>query len=106
MPLSRRYHPEMNGGEISVFGMDFSYVIPPGVGIQSGSLQIYTNTNPPEPSTLLTAGAVSWYGRTLYATISGTDGATGYDFLLEWVATDTQGNRWPRLAMVLCANSS
>ena len=47
MPLSRRYTPEHPPGESCSFGLDYSFVIPPGVGISSGTLTIMTNTVPP-----------------------------------------------------------
>ena len=33
MPLSRRYTPEWSPGDTGLIGMDFSYILPPGVGI-------------------------------------------------------------------------
>ena len=40
MPLSRRYNPEHPPGENCSFGVDLSFVVPPGVGLASGSLAI------------------------------------------------------------------
>jgi hypothetical protein len=98
MPLSRRYTPEVAPGEQSVFGMDFSYVIPKGVGIASGTLAI-------APAGL-TAGSVAVQARTLYATVTAPTTVSGTDFTLTWSATDTDGNIWPRSAKVLCAPTS
>lgn len=106
MPLSRRYQPELAPGETCVMGMDFSYVIPPGVGITAGTLAFLSNTVPPAPTAALTAGPVSVQGRALYATVSASEGAAGNDFRLQWTATDTEGNTWPRTALVLCAPTS
>jgi hypothetical protein len=101
MPLSRRYTPEFSPGEKSIVGMDFSYVIPPGVGIVVGTLAIFTNGAPAAPSNDFTVGEVTVRGRALYASLSG--GADGIDYQLRWSATDTQGNIWPRTALLLCA---
>jgi hypothetical protein len=105
MPLSRRYTPEHSPSESCVFGMDFSAVIPPGVGIASGSIEIATNTVPPLAADGdWSIGAVQVRGRTLYATLSG--GKSGTDYLISWVAVDTGGNVWPRGALVLCGPTS
>jgi hypothetical protein len=105
MPLSRRYTPEHQQSEICPFGFDFSPIIPVGVGITAGSLNIYTNTNPPVAANAdWTVGPVSWLDRTLYATLTG--GQDGVDYLLQWTADDTDGNRWSRFALVLVAATS
>jgi hypothetical protein len=105
MSLSRRYHPEHPSGETCPFGLDFSAVIPPGVGIVSGTLQIYTNTQPPVLNTTdWTIGPVTVQDRTLYATLSG--GISGTDYQFRWAATDTDGNVWPRFALILCGPTS
>ena len=103
--LTRRYLPAHPAAESAVFGMDFSAIIPLGIGIASGTLQIFTNTVPPAlDTTAWTIGAVSWRDRALYATLSG--GVGGTDYILRWVATDTNGNIWPRSALVLCSLTS
>jgi hypothetical protein len=106
MPISRRYTPELAPLEVSVFGMSFEYVIPRGVGIQSGTLEIVTNVVPSELTTLVTAGPVTVQARTLYATLTAGFEAGGTDLRLIWTATDTDGNVWPRTALVLCAVTS
>ena len=106
MPLSRRYTPEIVPGESCQIGMDFSFVIPPGVAIESGTLAIFTNTASPTASSDLTIGKVTVSGRTLYAPITATDAALGNDYQLRWQATDSQENVWPRTALLLCAQSS
>lgn len=107
MPLSRRYSPELAPNEGSLFGMDYSYVIPPGVGINIGQCAAWENSNPPVPSTLLTVGDVSVIGRTLVAFIEANDpAAEGIDFQIRWIAFDTEGGVWPRTALVLCAQTS
>lgn len=105
MPLSRRYTPEKPPSETAVFGMDFSAIIPPGVGILSGSLDILTNTVPPvEASTQWIKGPVTVRGRVLYANLGG--GVNGTDYQLVWTAQDTQGNVWPRVGLCLVAQTS
>ena len=103
MPLSRRYSPELAPGETSVMGMSFEAVIPPGVGIASGTLTISPNT---AGGTGVSAGAVSIHDRTLYATVTAQQSADGADWKLLWTATDTDGNVWPRTGLVLCADTS
>lgn len=104
MPLSRRYTPEFCPGEQSNIGLDFSYVIPPGVGINAGTLKVFTNVANPAASTDFTVGEVTVLGRSLYASLSG--GVDGTDYQLRWTATDTDGNVWPRTALLLCAQTS
>jgi hypothetical protein len=105
MALSRRYHPEKPPSESCPFGMSFEAVIPPGVSIISGALSIMTNTTPPTPADQdWKKGDVQVQGRVLYAILGG--GKLGTDYLLQWTATDSDGNIWPRTAMCLVANSS
>lgn len=105
MPISRRYSPEHPPGESCLFGLDFSPVIPPGVGIATGKLDIATNTVPPvEATDDWTVGTIMVRGRALYASLTG--GLAGTDYLLTWTAVDTDGNVWPRTAAVLCAPTS
>jgi hypothetical protein len=105
MPLSRRYTPEKPPGEQCRFGMDYSYIIPPGVGISSGSLSIWTNNVEPQPADAdWTVGSVEVLDRVVYCMLGG--GVDGQDYQLRWVATDTQGNIWPRTAMILVAETS
>jgi hypothetical protein len=105
MPLSRRYSPEHPPGENCSFGVDFSFIVPPGVTLQGGSLQILTNSAAPtDASADWTIGPVTVRGRALYAMLSG--GVAGTDYQLKWTAKDTAGNTWPRTTLVLCADTS
>jgi hypothetical protein len=105
VPLSRRFTPEHPPGESCKFGIDFSFVIPPGVGLLSGTLAILTNSAAPiDASADWTIGAVMVRGRALYAMLSG--GVAGTDYQLKFTAVDTAGNTWPRTALVLCAETS
>jgi hypothetical protein len=104
MPLSRRYTPEWAPGENANIGIDLSFIIPPGVGISSGDLQVFTNNAVPALSSDFTIGPVAVQGRAIYATLGG--GVAGQDYQLRWSATDTDGNVWPRTALLLCALTS
>ena len=105
MPISRRYTPAWAPGEAAVIGMDFSYVIPPGVGIASGSLHFFNNLATPVPAdTDWNINAVVVIGRALYCDVSG--GKEGVDYQLLWTATDTNTFVYPRTALLLCAPTS
>lgn len=105
MPLSRRYTPEHPSDEVCMFGLDYSFVIPPGVGIASGTLLIFTNTVPPVAADGdWTIGPVTVRGRAVYAQLSG--GIEGEDYQLRWSVTDTAGNVFPRTTLILCAQTS
>jgi hypothetical protein len=103
--LTRRYTPEHPPGESCKFGLDYSFVIPPGVAIAAGSLTIFTNTAAPVAADAdWTKGTVTIQGRTVYCQLGG--GVEGKDYQLRWNATDSQGNTWPRTVLVLCAQTS
>jgi hypothetical protein len=127
MPLSRRYTPEKPPQEISLFGMDFSYVLPPGVGLIDGFLEIFTNANPPiyaiADFVVMTGNQEIQYniydpsnparrsvalgiirGRAIYAGLTG--GVDGTDYQLRWTVNDTAGNTWCRTGLVLVAQTS
>lgn len=105
MPLSRRYQPSFAPDEASIIGMDFSYVIPPGVGIQDGLLSFWTNTaNPVDATADFTIGPIQIFGRTVYASITG--GFDGRDYQVRWLVVDTDANLWRRTALMLCAQTS
>jgi hypothetical protein len=105
LPVTRRYTPEHAPGETCSFGLDYSFIVPVGVGLEYGALGIWTNANPSVDVTdTWTVGPVEVRGRAIYATLSG--GVNGVDYLLKWTATDTQGNVWPRTTLVLCAETS
>ena len=110
MALSRRYHPEFAPGETSVIGMDFSTVIPPGVGITAVSpslmLNIATPPVPPADTADFLIQNVSWYDRTAYATLTLNNSALGKDFLLFWQVTDSSSNVHQRAAALLCTYTS
>jgi len=105
MPLTRRYIPEKDPAESCNFGLDYSFILPVGVGIESGTLDILTNTaDPQEASSDFTICPVTPRGRAIYAMLSG--GIAGRDYQLRWTATDTLGNVWPRTCLLLVAPTS
>lgn len=105
MPLARRYSPEHAPGESALYGMDFSFVLGPGAAIVSASLSIYENTfMPASPSSDWQVGAVTVAGAVVYARLSG--GVEGTDYQIRWQVADSDGNIWPRTALVLCALTS
>lgn len=105
MSVTRRYTPEHPPGETCQFGLDYSFVIPPGVGIVAASLSIFTNTVAPAAADAdWTKGTVTFQGRTVYCLLGG--GIEGKDYQLRWTASDSQGNVWPRTTLVLCAQTS
>jgi hypothetical protein len=105
MALSRRYSPEWAPGDSALIGLDLSPIIPPGVGLASGSLTIASNTQPPvSVGSDFTVGSVSVSGRAVYVALTG--GVSGTDYALTWSVTDTDGNIWNRTALMLCAPTS
>ena len=105
MSLTRRYQPPHPPDETCVFALDFGALIPRGANITRASLDIFTNTNPPqEASADWTQDAVAWEGRSVYCGLSG--GTAGVDYRLVWTAVDSLGNTWPRTTLVLCSDTS
>ena len=106
MPITRRYSPEKPPDEICTFGMDYSFILPRGVGITKGDLDVFTNTVPPQEASdhFVLFGDISVRDRTVYATLGG--GHRGTDYQFRWYALDTEGNVWPRTALCLCADTS
>lgn len=104
MSINDRYEPSHPAGQVIAYGMDFSAILPPGVGIDQGTVLIQYNTVPPTSAFDLSATGLPVAGRRLYATISG--GTAGRDYRLQWQATDSLGNIWFRTALLLCAATS
>lgn len=103
--VSARYQPPHPPGEVCQFGFDLSAIIPPGQGIISGSLAIFTNAAVPAPvPDDFTIGPVTIRGRRVYALLQG--GVAGTDYQLRWSVEDTLGNTWLRTALLLCAGTS
>jgi len=104
MALDNRFLPSHPAGQSCLYGLDFSALLPFGVGIASGSLTAEQNLSPPTPTSDLQIGPVTMVGRRLYALVAG--GVAGRDYRLTWTATDSLGNVWPRTALLLCAATS
>jgi hypothetical protein len=120
MPISRRYHPEWVPGEKNSIGMDFSTVIPPGIGLSECNLFITTpsGNNIVDSSTDFTGtgykpavGADAGYFTTSIADriayvpdLAG--GTVGKDYRFSWNAIDTSGNEWLRSVQLLCSYTS
>jgi hypothetical protein len=105
MGINNRYMPSHPQGQSCQYALDFSNILPFGVGLAGGALQIATNTVPPvnAPADFV-VGPVSVSGRRLYANLAG--GIEGKDYLLLWVAQDSLGNTWPRTCLLLCDATS
>jgi hypothetical protein len=86
-----------------MFALDYSAILPLGVVISDADLDIVINTNPVEPQSDWTQGAVEIFGRRVYCLLSG--GVEGTDYQLRWTVTDSLGNTWPRTCLVLCAET-
>lgn len=84
--------------------MSFETVFPPEVGIDSGSLAVFTNVADPAASTDFSVGTVQVQGRIIYASLAG--GVSGTDYQLRWTASGTDGTMATRTALVLCAQTS
>jgi hypothetical protein len=102
MPLTRRYNPPQPAGASATFGMDFSQVVPIGIGLDSFSCKIFTNAQPPVAADADWTVSNSYIrGRSVFENLSG--GVSGKDYLLQWTATDTRNNVWVRTASLLCS---
>ena len=105
MPVSRRYTPEHPPQDNCLYGMDFSFILPPGVGIFTVDLEIYHNIQPPVVADRdFTLGSPFIQDRSVFCMVGG--GTEGNDYELRWNITDTAGNTWQRSARVLCAQTS
>jgi hypothetical protein len=102
--LSRRYAPSWSPGASNPVGLNMGQVIPRGAIIASATLAIYTNAAVPVASTDFVIGAMNIEDRAVYVNLSG--GVLGRDYQLRWTVTDTQGNIWPRTALLLCSLTS
>lgn len=102
---TQRYLPNHSASEVCNFWLDFSLVIPFGVGIAAGGLSIFTNVAVPAAADSdWTVGPVAVFGRAIYAQLARGNQNTDYQF--RWFAEDTMGNQWVRTALCLCAETS
>ena len=85
--------------------MDFSALIPKGVGITSATLQFFSNTVPPAAtSDFTTSGAILIDDRAVYTQVQG--GVNGKDYQLLWTVNTSDDNVWKRTVLLLCANTT
>jgi hypothetical protein len=117
MPVSRRYHPEWSPGDQGSIGMDFSALIPPGVGITFGALFILTTTDADASTDFTAANYVPAVGvdvgyfktaiadRIVYVPdLKG--GIEPKDYQFQWEVTTSAGDLISRAVMLLCADTS
>lgn len=104
MAISQRYRPSHPAGQSCIYAVDFSNMLPPGVGVSMPSVQFNTNTVPPGIATGITSSGGGFRGRMVWINIAG--GVSGTDYLVTWTVTDTTGNVWIITALLLCAATS
>lgn len=104
MAVTRRYQPSHPAGQSATYAVDFSPMLPPGVGLATPGVQIQTNTVPPGLATGITASGGGFLGRMVWITIQG--GIAGIDYLVTWTVADTAGNSWVVSVLLLCAATS
>lgn len=102
--LARRYEPSHPPGEVCLFGMDFSFLLPMGVGIGFAQLNIFNNTFlSPDVSADWVIGPVTVSGRRVWTLLQG--GVAGSDYELRFSITTTDGDIFPRSGLVLCSQT-
>lgn len=104
MAVSQRYKPSHPAGQSAVYAIDFSNILPPGIGLSNPAVQIQTNTVPPGLATGITPSLGGFRGRQAWITITG--GVSGTDYLINWTIVDSQQNTWVVTALLLCAATS
>ena len=104
MAISQRYRPSHPAGQSAVYAVDFSNMLPPGVGVTMPAIQFFTNTVPPGIATGITSSGGGFRGRLAWINITG--GTAGQDYLVQWTVSDTTGNQWIITALLLCAATS
>lgn len=103
--MSGRYQPSHPPGEICLFGMDFSFILPVGVGIRFAELNIFNNTFlSPDVSADWMIDPVTISGRRVWTRLAG--GVEGQDYRLAWLVSDSNYNVYPRSALVLCSQTN
>lgn len=104
MAVSQRYQPSHAPDQSAVYAVDFSNMLPPGVGLSQPGVQIQTNTTPPGVALGITTSGGGFKGRQVWITISG--GVAGTDYVITWTVSDTQQNSWVISVLLLCARTS
>lgn len=101
--MSTRYHPSHPVGEVCLFGMDFSFILPAGAAVSLASLVIFLNAAGGVAAPEWVVGPVQIDGLRVFARCSG--GTEGNDYQFLWSVTDSDGNVFPRTALVLCTRA-
>lgn len=104
MAVSQRYKPSHPAGQSAVYAVDFSNILPPGVGLSQPAIQFFTNTTPPGIATGITSSGGGFRGRMAWITIAG--GVAGTDYLIQWTLIDSQNNTWIVTVLLMCAATS
>lgn len=106
MSINNRFEPSHPAGESIQYGLDFSPILPPGVTITTGAINVQYNTVPPTPTFDLSVTPLTPNPNTrrMYATVTG--GTMGRDYRIAWTAQDSLGNTWIRTTLLLCAATS
>lgn len=104
MAVSQRYQPSHPAGQSAIYAVDFSNILPPGVGLTMPAIQFFTNTVPPGIATGITSSGGGFRGRMAWMNITG--GQAGQDYLVQWTLIDSQNNTWIMTALLLCAATS
>lgn len=106
MAVAQRYKPSHPAGQSAVYAVDFSNILPPGVGLSQPAVQIQTNTVPPGLASGITTGSGGFQGRMVWITITG--GTAGQDYIITWTVSDTSAapNTWVISVLLLCAATS
>lgn len=104
MAVSKRYQPSHPAGQTAIYAVDFSNILPPGVGLTMPAVQLFINTTPPGLPVGITTASGGFRGRQVWITIQG--GVSGTDYLIQWTVNDTQNNTWIITAALLCAATS
>ena len=105
MSLNNRYMPSHAVGDSCLYALDFSNILPLGVGFEgSVGFEVEYNTVPPTGQSDFTVGPPYFVGRRIYAQLSG--GASAKDYRLTFTGGDSLGNTWSRSALLLCSATS
>jgi hypothetical protein len=105
----RRYYPS-HATEKTMYGIDFSTLLPLGVGITDAWVTVYKNLNPwvwvndtygttSTPDELAVSDLLI-RGRRVYVAV--WNGVPGTDYVILWNISDTLTNDWQQATYVLC----
>lgn len=104
MAINNRYLPSHPQGDNSLYGLDFTAILPPGVAIGSATVTLEYNSVPPTATSDWTLGVPIITGRRVYAQLEG--GLAGRDYRVNWRVVDSLANQWTRTCLLQCAATS